>query len=113
MSRYSTTTGAQAALSELFAQPDGRTLPLPQAAIDYAQKTRFTGRDQVFLPCVMKEVEASAALKAIETGVAAGIGELRFGFQEDDIEINMEQATAFLFQVSGRLLRLVLLTHRD
>lgn len=107
-SKYSTITGAQAALSELFAQPDGRTLPLPRAAIGYAQKTRFTGRDQVFLPCVMKEVEASAALKAIEAGVAAAIGELRFGFQEDDIEINMEQAAAFLFQVSGRLLRLVL-----
>jgi len=108
MSKYSTVTGAQVALSELFAQLDGRTLPLPQAAIDYAQKTRFTGRDQVFLPCVMKEVEASAALKAIEAGVAAAIGELRFGFQEDDIEVNMEQAAAFLFQVSGRLLRLVL-----
>lgn len=93
---YSTITGAEAALKTLFEQPEGRTLPLPQLAIDYARKVKFTGRDQVFLPCVMKEVEASAALKAVEAGIAAAIGEVRFGWEEEDIEINMEQAAAFL-----------------
>jgi hypothetical protein len=97
---YSTITGAQEALSELLSQPDGRALPLPQLAIDYAHKAQFTGRDQVFLPCVMKEVEASAALKAVEAGIAAAIGEARFGWQEDEIEVNMERSAAFLLMVS-------------
>ena len=96
---YSTITGAQAALDQLFRQTGPRTLPLPQLAVDYARKARFTGRDQVFLPCVMKEVEASAALKAIEAGIAAAIGEVRFGWEEDDIEISMEKSGAFLLQV--------------
>lgn len=96
---YSTITGAKDALEHLLTQPENRTLPLPQAAIDYARKTKFTGRDSVFLPCVMKEVEASAALKAVEAGMAAAIGELRYGWKEDDIEVNMERAGAFLFMV--------------
>ncbi|KAI5816936.1 CoA-transferase family III domain-containing protein [Pyronema omphalodes] len=94
---YSTITGAKDALEHLLNQPENRNLPLPQAAIDYARKTKFTGRDSVFLPCVMKEVEASAALKAIEAGMAAAIGELRYGWKEEDIEVNMERAGAFLF----------------
>lgn len=96
---YSTITGAKDALEHLLNQPENRNLPLPQAAIDYARKTKFTGRDSVFLPCVMKEVEASAALKAVEAGMAAAIGELRYGWKEEDIEVNMERAGAFLFMV--------------
>jgi hypothetical protein len=98
---YSTITGAESALDILLSQPDSRALPLPQVAIDYARKVKFTGRDQVFLPCVMKEAEASAALKAVEAGIAAAIGELRFGWKEEEIEVNMEQASAFLLMVSG------------
>jgi hypothetical protein len=102
---YSTITGAQSALNHLLSQPEGGALPLPQIAIDYARKTKFTGRDKAFLPCVMKEVEASAGLKAIEAGIAAAIGELRFGWKEEDIEVSMERSGAFLFMVSVLLPR--------
>ena len=94
---YSTKEGTQAALEVLLQQSSRTTLP--EKAVAYARKTKFTGRDKVVLPCVRKEVEASASLKAVEAGVAAAIAELRYGFEEDEIEVNMEQATAFLFMV--------------
>ncbi|KAI5780852.1 CoA-transferase family III domain-containing protein [Geopyxis carbonaria] len=91
---YSTTTGARDALSHLLASSPA--LPLPPRAAEFAAKTRFTGRAQPVLPCVLKEVEASAALKAVEAGVAAALGELRYGWAEDDIEVDLDRAGAFL-----------------
>lgn len=103
---YSTITGAEIALEHLLSQPEALALPIPAVAADYARKTKFTGRSEVFLPCVMKEVEASAGLKAVEAGIAAAIGELRYGWKEENIEISMEQSGAFLFMVRTPLLLL-------
>lgn len=96
---YSTKSGASAALEELLSQSSRTTLP--DKAVEYARKVQFTGRDTIVLPCVMKEVEASAALKAVEAGIAAAIAEVRYGQKEKDIEVDMDRAAAFLFMVSA------------
>lgn len=101
MASYSTITGAQETLTHLLSPlTAAQTLPLPAAAIAYAQKVRFTGRSGIVLPCVFREVEAAAALKALEAGSAAAIAELRYGIKEDDLEVDMDKAAAFLLMVS-------------
>ncbi len=50
----------------------------------------------VFFPCPLKELEAVAALKALEACLAAAIADQRYGREQRHIEVDMDRAACFL-----------------
>lgn len=72
-----------------------RSLPIPLEAKALLSKTTFANESDPILPCPFRQLEAVAALKAIEAAVANAIGNLRFGV-EQDVTIDLQHATLFL-----------------
>jgi len=80
------------ALRKLTTDP---LLPLPPEVKALVSKTTFTNESEPVLPCPFRQLEAVAALKAIEGAVANAIGKVRFGVDQDVI-IDLQHATLFL-----------------
>jgi hypothetical protein len=90
---FSTLESTQRAIQILLDDP---LLPIPEEAKLLIPKTTFTNESSPILPCPFRQLEAAAALKAIEAGVANAIGKLRLG-QEQNVSIDLQHATLFLF----------------
>ena len=69
---------------------------LPPEVTSLISRTTFTNESTPILPCPFRQLEAAAALKAVEATVANAIGKLRFGY-EQDVSIDLQHATLFLF----------------
>lgn len=69
---------------------------LPAEVTSLVSRTTFTNESTPILPCPFRQLEAAAALKAIEAAVANAIGKERFGY-EQDVSIDLQHATLFLF----------------
>jgi hypothetical protein len=69
---------------------------LPTEVASLVSLTSFTNESTPILPCPFRQLEAAAALKAIEAAVANAIGKARFGY-EQDVCIDLQHATLFLF----------------
>ena len=69
---------------------------LPSEVTSLVSRTTFTNESTPILPCPFRQLEAAAALKAIEAAVANAIGKARFGY-EQDVSIDLQHATLFLF----------------
>ena len=69
---------------------------LPSEITSLVSRTTFTNESTPILPCPFRQLEAAAALKAIEAAVANAIGKIRFGY-EQDVTIDLQHATLFLF----------------
>ena len=69
---------------------------LPSEVTSLVSRTTFTNESTPILPCPFRQLEAAAALKAIEAAVANSIGKARFGY-EQDVSIDLQHATLFLF----------------
>ena len=55
------------------------------------------GEGRISLPCPFKETEAVSALKAVEAGAIAALTDLRYGYKERSITVDLERAATFLF----------------
>ncbi|KJK91883.1 hypothetical protein H633G_04208 [Metarhizium anisopliae BRIP 53284] len=74
---------------------------LPAQARNKRANVRFTGtRAQPYFPIPFKETELAAALKAVEGCVASALADEKFGQEQRDrrIVVDQEKTTAFLFQ---------------
>jgi len=69
---------------------------LPSDITSLVSRTTFTNESPPILPCPFRQLEAAAALKAIEAAVANTLGKLRYGY-EQDVTIDLQHATLFLF----------------
>ena len=69
---------------------------LPSDITSLVSRTTFTNESPPILPCPFRQLEAAAALKAIEAAVANALGKLRYGY-EQDVTIDLQHATLFLF----------------
>jgi hypothetical protein len=54
--------------------------------------------DRVYFPIPFKETETASALKGIEGGVASALAGLKTGQQSEEIKVDLEKVTSFLFQ---------------
>lgn len=95
---YSSLEEAKKILSILL--ESDRSPPIPQSAAEISTNVHFTAqRDFPYLPIPFKETESIAALKAIEGGIASALAKLRYNLDSaPSLTINLEKATAFLFQ---------------
>jgi hypothetical protein len=89
---FSILDSTQEALRTLVSDP---SLPIPPEAKALLSKTTFTNDSEPILPCPFRQLEAVAALKAIEAAVANAIGKVRFGIDQD-VTIDLQHATLFL-----------------
>ena len=87
---YSTLDSTWKAIQTLIDAAD-----LPWQVTELVQQTTFTNESSPILPCPFRQLEAAAALKAIEAAVANAIGKIRFGY-EQDVTIDLQHATLFL-----------------
>jgi hypothetical protein len=76
------------------------SLSLPAVAVEISRDVAFTAdRDFTGLTIPFKETEMIAALKAVEVSVASALEAVRFGLpRPPHVTVNLEKATAFLFQ---------------
>lgn len=74
--------------------------PLPKEIEDKRNNVTFeSSRDFPYFPIPLKQTEVASALKAIEGCLASAVADLKHGsHQERRITVNLEKATAFLFQ---------------
>ena|ERR1700737_4746253 len=89
---YSTLDSTQQGISVLLEDP---LLPIPPEVKALVARTTFTNASPPVIPCPFRQLEAAAALKAIEGAVANAIGKLRFGY-EQDVSIDLQHTTLFL-----------------
>ena len=54
------------------------------------------GSDDVCFPCPMRELEAAAAIKALEGCAAAAIADLRYGAQPRAVNVDLARTACFL-----------------
>jgi len=75
-------------------------LSLPLKVVETCKDVLFTAeRDFPYFPIPFKETETVAALKAIEGSIASALSSVRYGDQNPPrVTVNLEKATAFLFQ---------------
>jgi hypothetical protein len=71
-------------------------LSIPSQVKSLLSRTTFTNESAPILPCPFRQLEAAAALKAVEAATANVLGELRFG-EVQDVRIDLQHATLFLF----------------
>src|SRR5579862_1427302 len=90
---FSTLESTQNAFKVLI---DDISLNIPNEAKCLVQRTTFTNVSSPIIPCPFRQLEAAAALKAVEAAVANAIGEKRFGFAQD-VTIDLQHAMLFLF----------------
>jgi hypothetical protein len=91
---FSTLESAQTAVSSLI---EDATLPIPlEVKALLRSKIEFTNATTPILPCPFRQLEAAAALKAVEASIANAIGKQRFGYVQD-VTIDLQHATLFLF----------------
>lgn len=77
----------------------GEELNLPRSARALTKNVKFTSeKNTIYFPIPFKETETTSALKGIEALVATALANLKYGESSRKIEINLEQATCFLFQ---------------
>ncbi|KAK2595290.1 hypothetical protein QQS21_007005 [Conoideocrella luteorostrata] len=96
---YSSIAESSAILDFIIPLLDESSLPSP--AKSKRSNVQFTGtRDQPYFPIPFKETELSAALKAIEGCIASSLADEKFGDEQRNrkITVNQEKTTAFLFQ---------------
>jgi hypothetical protein len=95
---FSARDSTYAALNSLYTTC--RRLIPPEVA-NHIQNVVFTnstthGADDVYFPCPLKELEAAAAIKALEACVAASISDVRYGARPRVIEVDMAKTACFL-----------------
>jgi hypothetical protein len=90
---FSTLESTQSAIELLVEDP---LLPIPPEVKALVSRTTFTNASPPILPCPFRQLEAAAALKAIEGAAANAIGKERFGY-EQDVSVDLQHATLFLF----------------
>ena len=75
-------------------------LSLPPKVVEICKDVLFTAeRDFPYFPIPFKETETVAALKAVEGSVASALSSVRYGDPNPPrVTVNLEKATAFLFQ---------------
>jgi hypothetical protein len=89
---YSTLESTKKAIQSLVEDP---LLCIPSQVKSLLSRTTFTNDSAPILPCPFKQLEAAAALKAVEAATANAIGEIRFG-EVQDVTIDLQHATLFL-----------------
>lgn len=89
---FSVLNSTQEALQTLVTDP---SLPIPPEVRALLSKTTFTNQSDPILPCPFRQLEAAAALKAVEAAVANAIGKVRFGLDQS-VTIDLQHATLFL-----------------
>ncbi|KAK6210304.1 caib baif family enzyme [Colletotrichum tabaci] len=93
---YSVKEGSENALAALVAACQRQ---LPPEFLHHLQNVAFTAPlgDTAFIPCPLKEQEATASIKALEGMAAAAIADLRHGYQaRREIEVDMARTACFL-----------------
>jgi hypothetical protein len=75
-------------------------ISIPDAALGKKENVKFTGeRDRPYFPIPFKETETTAALKAVESIIAASLADSKYGENSTrSIVVDQEKTTAFLFQ---------------
>lgn len=96
---YSLLCGASDALTALNKTT---TSQLPEELKVILQQVTFhtasdVNNDGLYFPCPFKEIEATAALKAVEASAVAAIADFRYGKRDRKITVNLESTAAFLF----------------
>lgn len=88
--------GTHTALQQLLAKATGQ---LPEASLLHIKRARFSTANtgSPYFPSPLKQTEAISALKAVEAGVASAIASLQDGSTSQNISVDLERATAFLF----------------
>jgi hypothetical protein len=72
-------------------------LRLPPTLTHREGVTFTSDLDDVYFPIPFKETETTAALKALEAGIAAEIAALRYGDEHSrDITVNLEKVACFM-----------------
>ena len=72
---------------------------LPQRVLQNVQNVDFVpspGGERVYFPCPLKEVEATAAIKALEGAVAAAIADLQDDRKPRSVSVDMDKIACFL-----------------
>lgn len=94
---YSVMAGASAALKDLVAKCGSE---IPEDALKNTTDVNyysFTHKgDVVLFPCPLKEQEAVAAIKGLESRMASTIAGLRFGKAAGDINVDVMKVTCFM-----------------
>jgi hypothetical protein len=90
---FSTLDSTTKAIEVLVEDP---LLSIPLQVKCLLSRTTFTNESAPILPCPFRQLEAAAALKAVEAATANVLGELRFG-EVQDVRIDLQHATLFLF----------------
>src|SRR5271163_1675780 len=94
---YSPTREAEQIFNRLSEQAD--QIGLPSTFADIKHNVVFESDfDRVCFPIPFKESETASALKGLEGAVACSLADLKCGRQDRKIKVNLEKATAFLFQ---------------
>lgn len=95
-SRYSVVNESRRALERLA---DLCEHLLPQDVLQNVKNVDFvpspTG-DRVYFPCPLKEVETTAAIKALEGAVAAAIADLQDGRKPRTVSVDIDKIACFL-----------------
>lgn len=94
---YSVIDGADVALEALLQSVHGQ---LPDGIVNYAKDVLFSSPlpcgAALHFPCPLREQEATAAIKALEACIVAGIADLRYGVKPRPINVDMEKIACFL-----------------
>lgn len=94
--RYSVVGESSAVLRKLA---ESCRYELPQAALRNVAKVEFVPSpkgDKVYFPCPLKEIEATAAIKALEACLAGAIADLRDGRETRTLAVDMDRVACFL-----------------
>jgi|SRR5579859_3902546 len=89
---FSTLESTERAIDVLL---EDALLPIPREVKALVRRSKFVNPSSPILPCPFRQLEAAAALKAVEGGVANAIGKARYGF-EQEVTIDLQHATLFL-----------------
>ena len=94
---YSVVSGASAALED-FVTKCGTEIP--EGALENASDVNYYSStdkgDVVLFPCPLKEQEAVAAIKGLESRMASAIAELRFEKAAGDIHVDVMKVACFM-----------------
>ena len=94
---YSVVEGASVALKDLVAKCGTE---IPEEALGYVRDVNYYSStedgDVVLFPCPLKEQEAVAAIKGLESRMASAIAELRFEKAAGDIHVDVMKVACFM-----------------
>ncbi|KAK3296090.1 CoA-transferase family III domain-containing protein [Chaetomium fimeti] len=97
LTRHSIAAGTQSALQKLCATSLDE---LPEAVLAFTETVDVTSTpekgDEVYFPTPLREQEATAAIKALESCAAAAIAKVRYGTESKKIQVDADKVSAFL-----------------